>query len=75
MTRLLEDHIEQHACDLLVEQGWTYLHGKELLPEGASPERQSLSDVILRGRLESAIARLNPDIPARQRDEALNTTS
>jgi len=73
MTRLLEDHIEQHACDLLVEQGWTYLHGKELLPEGASPERQSLSDVILCGRLESAIARLNPDIPARQRDEALNT--
>ena len=73
MTRLLEDHIEQHACDLLVEQGWTYLHGKELLPEGASPERQSLSDVILRGRLESAIARLNPDIPARQRDEALST--
>ena len=57
----------------MVEQGWTYLHGKELLPEGASPERQSLSDVILRGRLESAIARLNPDIPARQRDEALNT--
>ncbi len=72
MTRLYENDIEMLAIEQLEALGWTYIHGSELLPDGSSPERQSLEDVVLSGRLERAIAQLNPDIPARQREEARN---
>ena len=72
MTRLYENDIEMLAIEQLEALGWTYIHGSELLPDCSSPERPSLEDVVLNGRLERAIAQLNPDIPARQREEARN---
>lgn len=66
-----EDIVELAALETLQELGWSYLHGSILAPDGVAPERRSNSDVILVGRLEAAIARLNPDTPEPARNEAL----
>lgn len=68
---ITENIVELAALETLQELGWTYLHGSILAPDGVAPERRSNSDVILVGRLEAAIARLNPDAPEPARNEAL----
>lgn len=66
-----EDIVEQAALETLQELGWAYLPGPVLAPDGIAPERRSNSDVILIGRLEAAIAKLNPDAPEQAQSEAL----
>lgn len=66
-----EDTVESAVISTLQELGWNYLHGKQIAPEGGQPERRSFADVILVGRLEAAIAGLNPDAPEAARNEAL----
>lgn len=66
-----EDIVELAALETLQELGWSYLHGSIVAPDGVAPERRSNSDVILVGRLEAAIARLNSDAPEPARNEAL----
>ena len=68
---ITEDIIELAAIETLQELGWSYLHGTVIAPDGAAPERRSFGDVILIGRLEAAIARINPDAPDAARGEAL----
>ncbi|MFC3119911.1 hypothetical protein ACFOHS_22630, partial [Jhaorihella thermophila] len=36
-------------------------------PDGTAPERSAYDDIILRGRLEAAVERLNPHIPPEAR--------
>ena len=66
MTGIFESDIENFAIELLEKQGYTYLS-----PEKQGAERQNLSEVVLRGRLKSAIDNLNPDIPADAKEQAL----
>uniref|UniRef100_UPI0013DC5D6F type I restriction endonuclease subunit R n=1 Tax=Candidatus Laterigemmans baculatus TaxID=2770505 RepID=UPI0013DC5D6F len=66
-----ETTVEQAALDWLAELGYSTASGPELAPDGDSPERDSFGDVVLAGRLREAIDRLNPDVPAEARDEAL----
>jgi type I restriction enzyme R subunit len=68
---ITENIVELAALETLQELGWSYLHGSILAPDGVAPERRSNGDVILVGRLEAAIARLNPDAPEPARNEAL----
>ena len=68
---ITEDIVEQAALETLKELGWAYLPGPVLAPDGIAPERRSNSDVILIGRLETAIAKLNPDAPEQAQSEAL----
>lgn len=68
---ITEDIVEQAAIETLQELGWSYLHGSMIAPDGSAPERRSFGDVILTGRLEAAIARINPDTPEPARAEAL----
>lgn len=68
---ITEDIVEQAALETLQELGWAYLPGPVLAPDGVAPERRSNGDVILIGRLEAAIAALNPDTPEQARNEAL----
>jgi len=71
MTRIAESHIEELALDWFEELGWAILHGPGIAPEEPASERASYSDVVLRGRLESAIDSLNPALPAQAKEEAL----
>lgn len=65
-----EDHIEQVLIQELIELGYTYVHGGEISPDGGSPER-TFQEVVLKERLQSAIARFNPTIPYEAQEEAL----
>ncbi|HET7510434.1 MAG TPA: type I restriction endonuclease subunit R [Solirubrobacterales bacterium] len=56
-------YAEQPTLQWLGEIGWEVEHGPELGPEGSMPERESWRDVVLVGRLRSAVAGLNPELP------------
>lgn len=68
---ITEDIVELAALETLQELGWSYLHGSVIAPDGSAPERRSFGDVTLVGRLEAAVARINPNAPEAARNEAM----
>lgn len=58
-----EDALEQWVLEILHELGWTPVHGPDIAPGELGAERTDYREVILTGRLASAVARLNPDLP------------
>ena len=71
MTFLTEDDIEKALIAQFADLGYANLPDAVIGPDGTAPERASYGDVILRERLEAAVARLNPDIPPDAREEAI----
>jgi len=67
---MTESQIEQYALDILASLGWQTLHGPDIGPDGAAAERE-LRQVVLPGRLYSALARLNPHVPELALNEAM----
>lgn len=70
-TKITEDAIELLAIGRLEAEGYSYLYGPNIAPDGSQPERRSYEDVLLIGRVEAAIARLNPHVPPPARLDAL----
>jgi len=68
---LNESHIEEATLEWLSELGYAIGHGPDMAPGEDASERDSFSDVVLKGRLREAINRLNPAIPEEAREEAL----
>ena len=66
MSPLHEADVENFAIALLQKQGYAYLS-----PEEQETERQSLSDVVLRGRLAAAVDNLNPEFPDGVKEQAI----
>ena len=66
-----EDLVEQAALAILQEQGLPYLGADVIAPDGSQPERASHDEVLLMGRLEEAVTRLNPAIPEDARRDAI----
>jgi type I restriction enzyme R subunit len=67
---ITEDEIEQIALEILNEDlGYTVLYGPDIA-EGDSKERD-YNEVVLQQRLRDAIEKINPDIPADAKEEAL----
>jgi type I restriction enzyme, R subunit len=75
MDKITESSIERFAIELLEKQGFHYLYGPDIAPDGDTPERQSFDEVILFDRLKKAVDRLNPDIPPDAREEAIKRLS
>ena len=73
MTKLLESDIEQLAIERLEAKRWNYLYGPDIAPDGETPMRASFDEVVLREKLERAVARLNPSVKEEVRDEAIKT--
>lgn len=71
MTRITENIIEDFAIKLLEDLDYDYIHGPEIAHDGDRPERKSYEDVLLTGRLKSAINRINPSVPIAAQEEAL----
>ena len=71
MTKITENDIELWAIEELQSQGWSYIHGSVIAPDGENPERSGFGDVILKARLQEAIARNNAHIPIEAQQEAL----
>lgn len=53
---------ERQVLEWLKGIGWSHVFGPEIAPNGSIPERASFKDVVLVGRLEDALTRLNPSI-------------
>ncbi|MEJ7872387.1 MAG: type I restriction endonuclease, partial [Rubrobacteraceae bacterium] len=70
MTSVNESVVEEAALDWFAELGYETLHGPEIAPDEPGAERTSYADVVLIGRLRSALARLNPGVPAEILEEA-----
>ena len=64
MALITEDHLEQQCLEWFQELGYAYAFAPDLAPDGTTPERTDFRQVILTGRLRSALQRLNPEVPA-----------
>jgi type I restriction enzyme R subunit len=62
MNILTEDEIEQMALQTLQEQGYDILNGADI--------ERAYNEVVLTNRLQAAIDKINPEIPADIREEA-----
>src|SRR4030067_2810235 len=71
MNPITESNIETFAIEVLKSLGWEYVHGLSIAPGAENAERESFEQVILTQRLRKAVARLNPDIPADAREQAV----
>ncbi len=67
---LSESTVEAAALDWLRSLGWTVLHGPDVAPDTPTAERDDYDDVVLHGRLRTALAHLNPDLPNDALDDA-----
>lgn len=71
MTRITENHIEAFTIELLERLGYDYLYAPDIAPDSETPERNSLEQVLLVGRLANAVRRINPTIPTDVQAEAI----
>jgi type I restriction enzyme R subunit len=70
-VKITESAIEKFAVELLEKQGYQYLYGPDIAPDGKTPARRSYEDVLLLEKLKKAVARINPAIPAEAREDAI----
>jgi type I restriction enzyme R subunit len=66
-----ETQIEVQLLATFQQLGYATAFGPDLAHDGAQPERTSYADVLLVGRLRSALVRINPRIPDGAIDEAV----
>ena len=71
MTGLTESDIEDAAFEWFSGLGYSVLHGPDISPDGPTPERASYDQVLLTERLQAALRRLNPQLPAEPLEDAL----
>jgi type I restriction enzyme R subunit len=60
MSKLTESAIEALAIKLFEQLGYSPIHAPDIAPDGAHPERSRYDEVLLTGRLEKALQRINP---------------
>ncbi len=71
MKPITENIIESSAIEILQSQGWEYINGKEISPEGLFCERENFSEVVLINRLRASIAKINTSIPVDAQEAAI----
>ena len=67
-----EQQLEDLCIGWFQETGWQFVHGPDMAPDSAQPERTDYRQVILRERLLAALACINPHIPAAALEQALH---
>ncbi len=75
MSTLNENVLEQACLEWVAELGWQIAHGPDLSPGGNFCERKDYRQVILAGRLRSALNRINPEMPPAVIEEAVKKIS
>lgn len=71
MNTLTEFDIEKFAISLLETLGYEYIYAPNIAPDSKTPERESFEQVLLLGRLQKAVNRINSSIPADVQVEAI----
>jgi len=69
MTAMAESVVESAALEWFEALGYTTLNGPDIAPDELLAERASYADVILIGRLRSALERINPNLPVEAVEE------
>ncbi|MDX2272722.1 MAG: type I restriction endonuclease subunit R [Cyanobacteriota bacterium] len=64
-----ENDIEQLALTWFQDNGWAYLYGPDIAPDGSTPERTDYRQVLLPNPLLEALYRLNPSVPGSTLEE------
>ena len=64
MTRFSESVVEDAALAWLESLRWRIAHGPDIAPDAPTSERADYNQVLLKDRLRSALARLNPTLHA-----------
>ncbi len=59
MSKLTEPAIENLAIKLFEQLGYSTIHAPDIAPDGDHPERTRYDEVLLTGRLEKALKRIN----------------
>ena len=60
MPPLHESDIEQMLIKQLKAQGYQYLYGPDIAPDGETPMRTSFEEVVLLDKLEEAVFNFHP---------------
>lgn len=68
---ITEDQLERQCLRWFQDGGWDAVFGPDIAPDGASPERANYREIVLAGRLNRAVAKLNPQIPVPVLEEAV----
>ncbi len=68
---MTENQLEQETLSWLAEVGYTVVKGAEIAPDGERPARSDYRQVVLVAQLRAAVQRLNPEIPAAAREDAI----
>ena len=58
-----ESTLEQTALGWFESLGWQAAFGPDISPDGAALEREDYDQVVLLGRLQTALENINPNIP------------
>ncbi len=62
ITGVSEDHVEEAALECFAQLGFEYQYGPDIAPDAEGErERQTFEEVVLRGRLQTALEHLNPN--------------
>ena len=69
--KVAESDLEDLALLHFTQLGYECIHGPDIAPDEPAAERADFGEVVLRGRLEEALYRLNPEAPDAARAEAL----
>lgn len=70
MAVISEDHIEQVVIQEFISLGYQYVNGADLSPDGIAQERD-FNEVVLKQRLQNAIATFNPKVSSEAQEEAV----
>ena len=68
---LTESNIEDVALSWFEDQGYAIIFGPDISPDGSDCERDEYDQVVLTGRLRTALENINPTIPTDAIDEAV----
>lgn len=72
MTKINENTIEQSFIQQLVDQhGYEYFYGPDIAPYSDNPQRKDFESVVLEQVVRDAVGRLNPELGAAERSEAV----
>jgi len=63
MSKTSETTLEKTALDWFENLGWQTAFGPDISPDGPACERQDYDQVVLIGRLQTALENINPNIP------------
>ncbi|NDF99382.1 MAG: type I restriction endonuclease subunit R, partial [Chitinophagia bacterium] len=70
MPIISEDNIEQLIIEEFLALGYSHVHGTDISPDGSAAER-GYDEVVLKHRIQRAIAKFNPGVPQDAQEAAL----